>query len=452
MPAENSRLTNVEFEHVILGAALRHEESREQILSNLNVQHFSTADNKALFDLLHGWHHDGQPIDLNTTLHGLRKDPTFHNDAGQYLAMVTQTTCTPSSLPWYLERLSGYRNARSLTKLGINLSAAAQMTDGDPGAVAEALQGADHDLMDATASMIDAPWDTIGHLASAVGSDERPDPVVTTGFYDVDDMLMGGLRPGQLVAIAARPGQGKSTFAVDIARNTSIHHGRPGLLISLEMGGHELASRILSAESQVSLRNITQWTLQESDEPKLHRAQDRILNSPLYVIDDIEPALPQIRGAIIAAKRRLDINYVIIDYLQLITSDGMTHGSNASRQDVVANVSRALKALARSLDIAVIIVAQLNRSSEQRADKTPMTSDMRESGQIEQDCDIIFLLFRPDYYDQNDRPGEADVHVAKQRNGRTGILGLAFRGHFAQFSSMHRDPEPAGGANPYQRA
>lgn len=440
MPAEGSRLSNPEYERAVLGAAVRHEESREQILSSLTEQHFVDGDNKALFILLRERHHAGEPIDLTTTLHGLRRDPTFHVDPGQFLAVVTHTTCTPSSLPWFIEQLRAYRNSRFLHQAGLDMANSALMTDGDPRAVAEALQTADAQIMDATGTMIDAPWESVGALSANVGHVDRPVPTVTTGFYDLDDLLMGGMRPGQLVGIAARPATGKSTFAVDIARSTSIEHGNAGLLISLEMGGDEIAGRVLSAEAQVSLRHINQWSLQDGDRPKVARAQARVEEAPLYVIDDIAPELPAIRGAIIAAKRRLGIHYVVIDYVQLITSDGVSHGGHVNRQEVVANVSRSLKALARTLGLTVIIVSQLNRSSEQRADKTPMISDMRESGQIEQDCDIIVLLFRPDLYDPTERPGEADAIVAKHRGGRTGVIPLAFRGHYAQFSSMHRDP------------
>lgn len=445
MSTEGSRLTNVEYEHAVLGAAVRHAESREQILSQLTPDHFSDGDNRALFTLLRERHHEGIPIDAPTILHELHRDSTFHTEPAQYLAAVTKNPCTPSSLPWYTEHLAAYSNSRRLLLAGQELANTAQMTDGDPSAVSAALQAAENNIMELTATMSPTPWSSVGELAAEVGNNTRVAPSVTSGFYDLDDRLMGGFRPGQLVAIAARPGQGKSTFSIDIARSTSIHHGKPGMVISLEMDGTELASRILSAESQVSLRHITQWQLEESDRPRLARAQERIKDAPLYLVDEIKPALPEIRGAIIAAKRRLDIQYVVIDYVQLILTDGITDHGHPNRQEVVANVSRSLKALARALGIPVFIVSQMNRSAEQRADKTPMISDMRESGQIEQDCDIVLMLFRPDYYDPNDRPGEADVIIGKHRGGGTGVIPLAFRGHYSQFSSMGRDPEPAGG-------
>lgn len=229
-----------------------------------------------------------------------------------------------------------------------------------------------------------------------------------------------------------------TTLALDICRHATIGKDKPGLFVSLEMNGSELAMRLMAAEGKVPLTNIRENGVSAREEEQLIKVIDQVKGAPLYVLDQVEPAWPTIRSAIISAHRRLGIEFVLLDYLQLIESDGSS-SNNVSREQVVSRISRGLKALGRSLDICVIVVAQLNRGPEQRTDKRPMASDLRESGQIEQDSDIIMLIYQPQTHDPTTtRVGEADIIVAKQRNGPTGDVTLAFQGHYARFADMAR--------------
>lgn len=429
-------LNNPHFERAVLGAALRDPESLEAVAQKLHPDDFTHPDNRALFTMLTTEEERGGRIDLPLLGRALARNNVVR-DPQMLLASLYAEACVPSLIDRYISDLRSCSDARTLVDLGRALVEEAQSTEGDSEAVAAAIQKADASLRDMTDKVVSAPWTKVSAFASVVGEGGDSEPVAFTGFPDLDRQLQGGLRGGQLVTIAARPAQGKSTIAMDIARASSIRKRIPGLFISLEMSGRELAMRLMSAEGSVALTNIRKHEVTEDDAAVLDGVLERVEDAPLYIIDRIEPTLPAIRGAIVSAHRRLGIRWVVLDYLQLVTSDGT---NNPSREQVVANVSRALKSLGALLDIVVIMVAQLNRGPEQRTDKRPAVSDLRESGQIEQDSDVIMLIFQPQTYDPaTPRVGEADVIVGKQRNGPNGTVALAFQGHYARFASLATD-------------
>lgn len=429
-------LNNPHFERAVLGAALRDPESLEAVAQKLHADDFTHPDNRAIFSALTTEEERDGRIDLPLLGRALARN-NIVREPHVLLASLYAEACVPSLLDRYISDLRSCSDARTLVDLGRALVEEAQGTEGDSEAVAAAIQKADASLRDMTDKVVSAPWTKVSAFASVVGEGGDSEPVAFTGFPDLDRQLQGGLRGGQLVTIAARPAQGKSTIAMDIARASSIRKHIPGLFISLEMSGRELAMRLMAAEGGVPLTNIRKHEVTEDDAAVLDGVLERIEDAPLYIIDRIEPTLPAIRGAIISAHRRLGIRWVVLDYLQLVTSDGT---NNPSREQVVANVSRALKSLGSLLDIVVIMVAQLNRGPEQRTDKRPAVSDLRESGQIEQDSDVIMMIFQPQTYDPaTPRMGEADVIVGKQRNGPNGTVALAFQGHYARFASLASD-------------
>ena len=239
-----------------------------------------------------------------------------------------------------------------------------------------------------------------------------------------------------MIVVAGRPAMGKSTFGVDFARSAALHHGLTTIIFSLEMSKNELAQRIISAESNIPLAamrradDITpeRWAI-------LNELQGKLQNAPLFIDDSPNMSLMEIRAKCRRLKQTNDLKLVVIDYLQLMTSGKAVE----SRQQEVSDFSRALKLLAKELEVPVVALSQLNRGPEMRQDKKPQLSDLRESGSIEQDADVVFLVHRPDAYDKEDRPGEADIIMAKHRNGPTDTFNLAFLGAYSKFKDMPQD-------------
>jgi replicative DNA helicase len=256
--------------------------------------------------------------------------------------------------------------------------------------------------------------------------------VVPTGFIDLDALLSGGFKPGQLVVVAARPSIGKSTLGLGFARAAAIRNGIPTLFESLEMGEAELGDNILSAEARVPLHHIKQGVVDDAGVQREARAMPRINEAPLYLNDSSELSLPMLRGRVRHLIRTVGLRMVIVDYLQLMDAP-----KAENRQAEVSKLTRGLKLMAKEFGITLIILAQLNRGPEQRTDKKPMVSDLRESGAIEQDADIVILLHREDAYEPDSpRAGEADFIVGKHRAGPKATVTTAFQGHYAQFIDM----------------
>jgi replicative DNA helicase len=258
--------------------------------------------------------------------------------------------------------------------------------------------------------------------------------LIPTGFLDLDLLFSGGFKPGQVVVVAARPAIGKSTAGLGFARAAAIHNGIPTLVESLEMGEEELGDNILSAEARVPLHHIKQGVVDDAGVQREARATPRINEAPLYLNDSSDLSLPTLRGRVRHMVRTVGLRLVIVDYLQLMDAP-----KAENRQAEVSKLTRGLKLMAKEFGIVLVILAQLNRGPESRTDKKPMVSDLRESGAIEQDADIVILLHREDAYDkESPRAGEADFIVGKHRAGPTGTITTAFQGHYAQFIDMAR--------------
>jgi replicative DNA helicase len=235
-----------------------------------------------------------------------------------------------------------------------------------------------------------------------------------------------------MIVIAARPAVGKSTLALDIVRNAAIHEKKTAVIFSLEMSRSEITMRMLSAESRVSLNSIRSGALTDDEWARLARRMGEISDAPLFIDDSANLSMMEIRAKARRLKQRHDLKLIVIDYLQLMSSGKKVE----NRQQEVSEFSRHLKLMAKELDIPVIAISQLNRSPEQRADKKPMLSDLRESGAIEQDADMVILLHREDLYDKQNRSGEADLFVVKHRNGPTRDLIVSAQLHFSRFVDM----------------
>ncbi len=257
---------------------------------------------------------------------------------------------------------------------------------------------------------------------------------VPSGFRDLD-RLTSGFQEGNLIIVAARPGMGKSALGLGIAANIAVRHGRPVGLFTLEMSKAEVTQRLMCGEAKVELHRLRTGRLASDDWPRLTAACDRLAKAPIYVDDTGSITLMEIRSKARRLKsKHPDLGVLLIDYLQLMTS-----GTSAeNRVQEVSQISRSLKVLARDLDIPIIAMSQLSRAVEQRHDKRPILSDLRESGSIEQDADIVCFIYRDDYYNPDDSPdpGVAEVAVAKHRNGPTDKVKLSFISQYAKFADL----------------
>ena len=264
-----------------------------------------------------------------------------------------------------------------------------------------------------------------------------------SGFPDLD-RLTTGFRSGQMIVVAARPGVGKSTLGLDFCRSASIRHGIPTAIFSLEMTGAEIAMRLLSAEASVGIPHMRGGGMSQRDWDAITRVITKVQGAPIVIDDSPNMTMPEIRSKARRIKKQYGLGLIVIDYLQLMTSGKRVE----NRQVEVSEFSRQIKLLAKELKVPVVAISQLNRGSEQRTDKTPQLSDLRESGSIEQDADIVLLLNRPDAHGagESERPGEADIIIAKNRSGPVNRVAVSFQGHYSRFTPMARDAEPPPGA------
>lgn len=438
---------NIAFEKEVLGAAITNSDALDTVTGGLRSEHFYSEINRVLYDAITDAYANARPIDASllarevTRAHSERRLPD-QVDAHAYLASVVEARCPEAAVPERIKDIIACSDARGVYEAAQKMAAAALDTDGDPEQVETTLTNATEQLASLTDAMVAQPWLSLDEVVSDASSNESREPLFQTGLLELDRKLNGGLRGGQMVCIAARPAQGKSTLALDIARHASVNEDVPGLLVSLEMSASQVGARFISAQAGIDLSHMMTLTLTPVERERATLAAQHAAGAPLYTVTPPSGHWPTIRSLITAAHRRLGIKYVILDYLQLIDTDGGP--ANSNREQIVARVSRNCKSMALSMNIAVIVVAQLNRGPENRTGGKPQVSDLRESGQIEQDCDIIALIHQPQSYDPDTaRVGEADIIVGKHRDGPTGTVAVAFQGHYSRFANMTHQAEPS---------
>lgn len=428
---------NIGAERSVLGAMMMSRDAVGECLSVLSGKDFYKPSHETIFDAILTVFGNGEPVDALTVGDRLAKAGDLARAGGQaYLHQLINDVPTTANASYYAEIVKEKSGFRALIEAGMRVVQLGSTpgdldsTRAEAEAALYAATGSDKqqsdtsDLMTVVTEAMDAVEAAAAGNTSAVG--------VPTGFIDFD-RITNGLHPGQLVIIAARPAIGKSTFAIDIARAAAIGAGQATAVFSLEMSKQEIGMRILSAEASVQLQHLRKGTLTDAHWTALARSLDKISNAPLFVDDSANLTMPEIRAKARKLKQQHNLKMIVIDYLQLMTSGKRVE----SRQQEVSEFSRALKLLAKELQIPVIALSQLNRGPEQRADKKPQMSDLRESGSIEQDADMVVLLHREDAYDkETDKAGTADLILAKHRNGPTDTITVAFQGHYSRFTNM----------------
>jgi replicative DNA helicase len=354
-------------------------------------------------------------------------------DLAQLARLYDEAQTSYSAASYYAQQITEAAIARRYLALGHDMTIRGRSAAFDSAADISATQDALDDIVrNLDTSTPKLARDIIGGALERSVTPPTNEDRIPTGFIDLDKLFNGGFKAGQLVVVAARPAMGKSTLGLGFARAAAIRNGVPTLFESLEMGDDELGDNLLSAEARVPLHHIKSGVVDDAGVAREVRAAERINGAPLYLNDSSELSLPMLRGRVRHMVRTAGLRLVVVDYLQLMDAP-----KAENRQAEVSKLTRGLKLMAKEFGITLIILAQLNRGPEQRTDKKPLVSDLRESGAIEQDADIVILLHREDAYDkESPRAGEADFIVGKHRAGPTATITTAFQGHYAQFIDM----------------
>jgi replicative DNA helicase len=424
-------------EQSVLGAMLLSKDAIADVVETLHENDFYKPAHAIIFGAILDIYGKGEPADAITVANYLSKQGSINNVGGPaYLHTLVSGVPTAANAAYYARIVTERAILRRLVEAGTRI---AQMGYSGDNEVDQLVDRAQAEVFDVTSRRTSEDYKPLGevmnealHEIEAIENRGGQFVGVPTGFTQLDE-ITHGLHGGQLVIVAARPGMGKSTLGLDFARSASIHHGMTSAIFSLEMGRNEIVMRLLSAEAQVRLNQMRGGTLGDEDWKRLAAKMGQVSDAPLFIDDSPNMTMMEIRAKARRLKQRHDLKILIIDYLQLMTSGRRVE----SRQVEVSEFSRSLKLLAKELDIPVIAISQLNRGAEQRQDKRPMLSDLRESGSLEQDADMVLLLHREEQYDRDTpRQGEADFILAKHRNGPTGQVTVAFQGHYSRFVEM----------------
>ncbi len=423
-------------EQSVLGGMLLSKDAIADCVEGLRGTDFYRPAHELIYDAILDLYGRGEPADAITVSDELTKRGDLQRIGGQaYLHTLIQAVPTAANAGYYAEIVSERAVLRRLVEAGTRIvQLGYQQGNGDVEDIVNAAQAEVYAVADKRGgedyvALGDVLEETLNEIEVAAGRDASEMIGVPTGFIELDE-LTHGLHPGQMIVLAARPAVGKSTMGLDIARSAAIKHKQATAIFSLEMSRSEITMRCLSAEAQIQLQDLRKGTIGDAGWKKLARIMGQISDSPLFIDDSPNMSLMEIRAKCRRLKQQHNLKLVIIDYLQLMSSGKKVE----SRQQEVSEFSRALKLLAKELEVPVIAISQLNRGSEQRADKRPAMSDLRESGSIEQDADMVILLHREPKLEG--REGEVDVIVAKHRNGPTKDMVLAFQGHYARFANM----------------
>lgn len=424
-------------EQSAVGGMLLSKDAVADVIEAVRSVDFYIPKHEIIFDAILTLYSHGEPTDVIAVTDELTKSGELTRAGGaEYLHTLTGLVPTAANAGYYASIVAEKAVLRRLVEAGTRI---VQMGYASEGEVVDLVNNAQAEIYAVTGGveaedfipLTVAVTTAIDEIEAAKGRDGSMTGV-PTGFAELDE-LTNGLHPGQLIIVAARPALGKSTLALDFARAASIKHDMPSIFFSLEMGRSEIAMRLLSAESSVPLQNMRKGTVDTRDWTTIASTRGRINDAPLYIDDSPNMTLVEIRAKCRRLKQKVGLKMVIIDYLQLMTSGKKVE----SRQQEVSEFSRALKLMAKELQVPVIALSQLNRGPEQRTDKMPALSDLRESGSLEQDADMVVLLHRESAYEKdNPRAGEADLIVAKHRNGPTRTITVAFQGHFSRFQDM----------------
>lgn len=431
---------DIETEMAVLGSMMLSPDALNDVLEVIRKPgDFIRPAHQMIYAAMADMAAEGLPVDIVTVRAEVeRRGQTATTGTGTYLHTLIASVPVAASAASYAREVREIAAQRDYTRVAVTIREIARDPALNSGERAELAQKA---LDDAAGSAVKArarsAAELIGPLIERMESGAVAEQGVRSGWTDLDAHIPG-FRPGELVVVGARPGMGKSLVMLQMAVRAALDDHLPALVCSLEMSWEDCMQRVLAAEASVSLSAIRDGNLTDHDWDRIAKAHGRIADAgTLMITDDPYMTITDIRAELRAMRRAgHPAAMVIIDYLQLMQSGRRSE----NRQVEVSQFSRALKLMAKEFDVPVIVGSQLNRGPEMRSDKRPLLADLRESGSLEQDSDIVLLLYRDELYvRESPQAGEIELHVAKNRQGQSGVTAtLAFRGHYAEVSNMYR--------------
>ncbi len=431
---------DVEAEQAILGCMLTDKDSVISAIEVLKEDDFYREDNRAIYAAMLSLYGRAEPIDIITVKAELVENGKFDQVGGlEYLALLPEKVPTTTNVEKYIKIVEEKSLLRNLIKTANDMIAAGYDQTEDVEDIMNVAEKKIFDIMQNKNSKGYTPIKDVlvGTFAELERLYNQKGYVtgVETGFTDLD-YKTAGFHKSDLIIIAARPAMGKSAFAINIATHAAVNNNVPVVIFNLEMSKEQVANRILCSEAMVDSNKIRIGKIDDNEWIKLANASGRLADAPIYIDDTPGISIMEIRARCRKLKLEKNIGLIVIDYLQLVQGSGK---KNSSREQEISEISRSLKILAKELEVPVIALSQLSRSAEKRDDKRPMLADLRESGAIEQDADIVMFLYRDDYYNQDSESKNiAEVILAKHRGGSTGTVQLLWMGNYTKFANMEK--------------
>ena len=430
---------SAEAEQAVLGGILFSPDAFNKVVELVRPDDFYRGAHKHIFDAMGELANRSEPIDIITVSEMLNDNELLEAAGGRtYLMDLAMSVATAENVVYYAKIIRNKSLLRQLITAGNEIASNCyEITNAE-----EALDKAQQSIFDIAQhgmpndlthikDILPTSYDQIEERCANKGSLMG----VGTGFYDLD-AYTSGLQKSELIILAARPSMGKTAFCLNIVSHVALREQKPVLVFSLEMGKEQLVLRMLCAEAEIDAQKIRTGEMAEHEFSKLHQAMGKLGDAPVYIDDTPGLSVMEMRAK--ARKIQMEtggeLGLIVIDYLQLMSGPGGGGGNEANRAQEISAISRGLKGLARELKAPVMALSQLSRAVESRQDKKPMLSDLRESGAIEQDADIVMFIYRDEYYNkESERPGTADIIIAKQRNGPVGEISLLFRHNITRF-------------------
>lgn len=429
---------NLQAEQFVIGAMLLSKDAIGSAVEELTPESFYHDPYRIIFKSIIDLYDRNKPIDILSVTEQLKKEGQLEAVGGvQFVGGLFDVVPSAANIEYYLQLVKEKYILRNLihtsdeivTRCYSEVEDVNRLLDYAEQRVFEIVEkkvgeiggGSFKDLVKEGISIIDQVHQRKGALTG-----------IPTGFTDFDERT-SGLQSADFIVVAARPSMGKTALALNIAMHVGIKEKQPVAIFSLEMAKEQLVQRLLCAHAMVNLHHVRRGYLSQQDWKKLVRTASVLSEAPVFVDDTPGISILELRAKARRLKARYGIKLIIVDYLQLIAG---SYTRADSRQQEISEISRALKSLARELNVPVIVLSQLNRAAEQRHEHRPQLSDLRESGAIEQDADLVILMLRKAYYDENADPGEAEIIIAKQRNGPVGSFKLQFQGEYTRFNDL----------------
>ncbi len=436
---------SLEAEQAVLGSILMEPECINQVADALRPEHFYLPEHQAIFRVMTAKLMESQLIDFVTVLEALKAEPFFAGEEGKkYLLKLAQIVPSISNITHYARIVREKCDVRMLIKAAREIMDEAMDPGTDPSMLMDAAEQRIYDIRQGKQTGGLVPIQEVlasnYEMFNKLASDQRDQFVGIPSGISALDEITTGLNKSDLIIVGARPGMGKTSFALNLARNVAVQQHRTVAIFNLEMSREQMVNRLLSSEARVSSKKLRVGNLTPDEWGRIAFASSVLCKAPIYLDDTASVTVPEMKARL---RRLKGVDFVVVDYLQLMKSPRRID----NRVQEVTEITRGLKIMAKELNIPIMVCAQLARSTEKQANHRPALADLRESGSIEQDADQVLFLYRDEYYrNEKEDPssvevGTSEVIVAKNRHGELGTVKLAFQGEFTQFTSLelHRN-------------